>query len=506
MIIASVIKERLIGFISDAEVWIKKASGIVWRFLTMSLADESVAPDRNVCVAIEKGRITVASGTRSFSRIRIKGIRQYNFEQGRYAQPENIAAVLPLAMNELKAAKSAVTLCIPKDWTIIKAAEFPAAVKESLSSVVSYELDRFTPLTSDNAFYGFRILGEGEEKVQIQIEAAKYDLVRSYLEALRDRGILVARVTHHLSALSTVLLYCKEDPSIYVEIESDGFRCGFIHAGVIERTFTDSFNSADDTQRIKSVIEGIESVAESKTVGSSPSIIVRANANDYAVLTHCIPDQFRPKRVENIECDLFNHAEKSPFEAIGGLLESLWPKAEGLNLLSKGMHRKEGTPMALTGVLSVALLVAILLYMLAPLQIEERRIQELDRQIALRKDEVRRVETLIKEADVLEKEIASIENFKSRRPITLNVLRELTLTLPKNAWLSRVRITDTTVDIEGYASSATELLPKLEASRYLKKVEFASPTFRDVRANAERFVIKMEIDEKSERVENAAEE
>jgi hypothetical protein len=50
------------------------------------------------------------------------------------------------------------------------------------------------------------------------------------------------------------------------------------------------------------------------------------------------------------------------------------------------------------------------------------------------------------------------------------------------------------VDIEGYAASASELLPKLEASKLFQKVEFASPTFRDVKMNSDRFVIKMEIE------------
>ena len=76
----------------------------------------------------------------------------------------------------------------------------------------------------------------------------------------------------------------------------------------------------------------------------------------------------------------------------------------------------------------------------------------------------------------------------------LDLLREMTRVLPKNAWLSRVRFTESTVEIEGYAASATDIVPKLEASGYFKKVEFSSPTFRDVRLNADRFLIKMEIE------------
>jgi hypothetical protein len=78
--------------------------------------------------------------------------------------------------------------------------------------------------------------------------------------------------------------------------------------------------------------------------------------------------------------------------------------------------------------------------------------------------------------------------------------------LPKSVWLIRSRITDEKVEIEGYAASATETLPKLEQSNLFKKAEFASPTMRDTRQNAERFSVKMEIEgyekKKVERAEN----
>ncbi len=134
------------------------------------------------------------------------------------------------------------------------------------------------------------------------------------------------------------------------------------------------------------------------------------------------------------------------------------------------------------------------LYLISPAKIEEKRLLEIDRQITLRKEEVRKVEALKKEMESLDKEIATINDFKGNRQMALNILKELTTILPKNAWLSRVRVTQTTIELEGYASSATGLLPKLEASPFFKKAEFASPTFRDTRMNADRFNIKMEIE------------
>src|SRR4030042_5435385 len=185
---------------------------------------------------------------------------------------------------------------------------------------------------------------------------------------------------------------------------------------------------------------------------------------------------------------------KIPFAAIGGVLESLWSKANGLDLLKKGCHEIPRTPMVFTVILMLSIIVMWIFYMIAPLKVEEKRLHEIDRQIMLRKEDVRKVETLKKEIEALNDEISTINNFKENRPMALNIIRELTTILPKNTWLTRVRITGSTVDIEGYAGSATGLLPKLEASNYFKKAEVASPTFGGGRMNADRFNIKMEIE------------
>jgi Tfp pilus assembly protein PilN len=174
---------------------------------------------------------------------------------------------------------------------------------------------------------------------------------------------------------------------------------------------------------------------------------------------------------------------------------------DGINLLDKGVHQRPKTPMALTVLLLAVLIASGLFWMASPLQIEEKQIAIIDREIAARKDEVKKVESLKKELEGLEKEIAAINAFRTARPLAVNLLKEMTRVLPNNVWLSRVRFTESTAEIEGFSASAADILPKLEASRYFKKVEFASPTTRDVRLNADRFIIKMEIEELPEEKE-----
>ena len=129
-----------------------------------------------------------------------------------------------------------------------------------------------------------------------------------------------------------------------------------------------------------------------------------------------------------------------------------------MNLLDKGIHQRPKTPMALTILLLAVLIASGLFWMVSPLQIEEKKIEMIDREIAARKDEVKKIEALKKELEGVEKEIAAINAFRTSRPLTLNLLREMTRVLPNNVWLSRVRFTESTVEIEGYAASATDIL------------------------------------------------
>ena len=170
------------------------------------------------------------------------------------------------------------------------------------------------------------------------------------------------------------------------------------------------------------------------------------------------------------------------------------PFTPGINLLARGVHLRPKPPLALTVLLGAALIAAGLFWLVSPLQTEEQRIAMIDREIASRKDEVKKIEMLKKEIDGLGKEIAAINAFRTSRPLTLDLLKELTRVLPANVWLSRMRLTDSAIEIEGYADSAADTLPRLESSPHFQKVEFASPTTRDARLKADRFIVKMEVE------------
>ncbi len=487
------------------EIWM-----LLGRILTLSLGDDTIAPRKNLSVSLEKGRLSVVYGSRFLSRIAIKGVKEFLFEErrnpsrtalsrGRYPQPADLASSMTLAANEFGTPRQDVTLSIPKAWAIIRTAEFPSTIKENISDVVSFEMDRLTPLMPEDAFYDFRVLNDTGERLTLLIVAAKANTIRPYIKSLNESGFNVSGLTVNICGVGTLCHYMERKiDTVFVEIDENGYEGAFFVSGSPSHLFSNDMSSGDERAKVDEISKEIMSLINTAKAGQGrvPQIAVLIKDKNPALRELLkayinMPVRFIEEMDPGINLPISR--QEIPYAAVGSLLQSVWPKAQGPNLLKKGIYEKQKTPFALTVILACALIAMGVLYVVAPLWVEEKRLQEISSQIVPRKEQARKVEALKKDADALSSEIVAINDFKGARTMDLNILADLTSVLPKNAWLTRLRITDTSVEIEGYANSATELLPKLEASKYMRKVEFASPTFRDVRLNADRFSIKMEI-------------
>ena len=471
--------------------------GVFWRLLSLSLGDDRVSPKSSLSVALDTGGASIAYGTRLFSKIKVKNFQTFPITDTGHSQPEALAAAVLVALTRMKVAQRSVILGVPKAWVVMKRVELPSTVKENLPDVVSYELDRLTPFSSDEALYDFQLLKEENDKLTLMLAAAKADMINPYLQALRAQGVSISAVTVNLSCLGTLANYLAgTDSAVFAEVERNQYEGVLLASGSPVEIFFGRLNGEGPESRAEYVLGQAKKSIERTGLPSEPAFVfLLKESGDEAPFRSLAPRAtvvVGRKGTERLSLP----AEQSPmsYPSIGALLESLWPQARGFNLLSRGRHSKTRPAIGLTLFLLLALAALGILYVLAPLSIEGKRVEEIDRQIALRKDEARKVESLRNEVELLENEVKTIAQFKKGRPLSINLIKEITTLLPTGVWLSRLRIGDTSIDMEGYAPSASELLSKLEASPYLRKVEFASPTFRDARMNSDRFIIRMEIE------------
>jgi Tfp pilus assembly protein PilN len=360
-------------------------------------------------------------------------------------------------------------------------------------------LDRITPFTKDTAYFDYRILKTEGERVSILVAAARADLIDPYLKTLREKGFKVEGITVNLLALNTLLRYArKASYTLVIELDRDQYEGVLILSEQSVEVFSGALTDISDKDKLGLIEQDIETrfphLEQRQSRGEALFYLRDANP----ALKEMIKSQARwaVSFLEDIPLGVVQSGRdrnQTAYAPLGGLLELLWKKSWGLNLLLKGVRRKTKLPWIITLILILVLGVFVGLYWVAPIENETKKLQYLDKQITLKKAQVKKVEDLKKEMDLVTAEVGLINDFKQTKPLSLNIMKELTQILPKNTWLTRVRIFENQVSIEGYSPSATVLIPKLEGTKIFKKVEFASPTFKDPRQNMDRFQIKMEI-------------
>jgi len=479
---------------------LKKKWGKASRILKISATDEVMRPAKIICLSIETGRLSLLYGTRILNRIKLVTARSFVVDEGRYATPEFTASCLSLFLEEIAAGGIKVILSIPKEWTILQKADFPITVKDNLATALNYELDRLTPFNPDEAYWDFKILKEEDNRIELLVVAAKAELIDPYLRAITEKDIQVEGITFHLAGIGTLFNYIRYHHDIlFLEINHDSYAGMVMKDGIISEPFSDFFRTGAEGAKTQQILNDVLPyrdyfLAQNK----SPLMIIYHGSGGYSVHPEKVPFQVKELK-DIIKTSLLDKVVeedivKDQWKAAGGALEYLWPKAVRFNLLRKGLREQQKTPMTLTILLFLLILTFGALYWIAPLELERRKQEVMNAQIQAMKEEVKKVEMLKKDVDILGAEIVKIHDFKENSYMSLSILQELTSLLPKTAWLTRVRITEKGLDIEGYASRATEILPKLENSPIFAKVEFASPTVRDTRVNADRFIIKMELE------------
>lgn len=476
---------------------IKNIFGYIWNVLTISPDIDFILPKKNLSVSIKRDLVFIVYATRLFSKIKINGVVNYPTNDKSYPDPKELTSMVSLGMKDLGITLNSITLSIPKEWVVFRKIAFPVTVKENISEVVYYEIDRITPFKQDEALYDYRIVNDDGKNITLIVAATSSERINPYIDALKEQGINVSSITTNVSSINNLINFKeKESNYIFLDLNNNGFIGSFVLQGLTHEIFSGSLSGFDERSIADTIVSAVKPFKENVSIKdkdircfilfnnlpSSLKEILRLRLGMPVVFLH------------DMEMMGIKDSQNASFYAIGSSIESLWRKAITCDLLKKGYVKKEKRPMAFTFILLSILFSLSAFYMVQPVKVERDRLKEIDHQISIRKNEIKKVEDIKKSISDLEEEIALIDGFKSGKPLSILVLKELTTTLPKTDWITRFKVSDSGVTIEGYAESATKLLQKLEASRYFKKVEFISPTFRDTRLNSERFSMKMEIE------------
>ncbi|MEE9910469.1 MAG: pilus assembly protein PilM [Deltaproteobacteria bacterium] len=475
-----------------------KVSRAVGAFLTLSLADNLLAFNRVVCISVEATGISMVYGARISTAVSVRAARKVALKGGEWASPDDLAEAVSQFVKDQKITGAKFVFLVPRSWVMIQTASFPAAVRAYLGNVVYNELDRLTPLSPGNAFYDFNTIEDDENHLTLLLAAVRREKIERYLSALQNKSIPVAQVSVSSFAVSQLIGRVYHHPHyIYLAADEASCECGAVISHFPVRSASWPVSSWDDANLNRLADEIRRHRDALIKEGHPPRMVIWAQADLYQALTARLADIPAFHVNKDLKADWRQNGRDVSAAALGGFLEAAGTNPQSFNLLAAGKDKKRRKPLALTVLLFAAIAAICAFYYVAPIVMEEQKVEQIDLRLTGLRPEIKKIEALKNEADAIADDIRVINDFKKQSVLTIDALKELTAILPEKTWLTRLKVTESSAEIEGFAAKATAIIPLLESSRLFQRAEFGSPTFRDQRMNTDRFFIKMDLKNKS---------
>ena len=166
---------------------------------------------------------------------------------------------------------------------------------------------------------------------------------------------------------------------------------------------------------------------------------------------------------------------------------------EPLDLLPRQPGDAGGDRRLIRALIVLALVLAVIAVAL-PLQRQRAKLATLTDQLAASRVEAEQSHALREELDQLTQTGSFLVAEKERRPMTSEVLADLTRLMPDQAYLSQLMLQGGEVQLHGWAATASDLISLLDQSPLFRAPQFRSPVTQE-EVGVERFHLSVELSE-----------
>ena len=362
---------------------------------------------------------------------------------------------------------------LPRRAVVAKAVELPTVPGADLRRMVGFELERHLPFPPSDAVFDFEVLDEGAGRpiriLLVAVERRSHERVR---QLLRDAGLVPRLVGVGIHSVARLAEGDAGRGRIVLWLEATDAELAVVVRGrvVASRAFP---LPADGEARER----GLEAEL-SRTLAALPEAdrvevaeVVVGGLPPPAFAADTLPVRIGVAAPAGIPAP-----EDASLLALAVALERPGRRPFVANLLPDEIRpRPFPWPLATTAALALVTL-GIGLAIPAVTFVKERRtLAKLEARISRLAPEVRRAEQLAAEVERARRELTTLRSFEDQGLRPLPVLRELTETLPADAWVTTLSVDRSGLELGGFANAASQLIPLLEASPGFERVEFTSP-------------------------------
>jgi len=175
------------------------------------------------------------------------------------------------------------------------------------------------------------------------------------------------------------------------------------------------------------------------------------------------------------------------------------------NLLPQQLHDQPNRlKRIVNGFLILLALGIIVLIAVLPIWMKQQYSIELEREVEQTSRAAGEVQALKKDAEDLLRDTDFLLKKKSKEPVVVELINELSTRIPDNTWLTNINYRQRKLQLNGQSPSASALIEIIEASPLFENASFVSPVNQDRNTGLERFQIATDVVSRGE-VDKSAE-
>jgi Tfp pilus assembly protein PilN len=391
---------------------------------------------------------------------------------------ENPGAALRAELDARSLPARTVAIGLSRATVTVKPIDLPA-VAGGTQDMVKFELERHLPMPADDAAFDYvplppepEVEGVPSEGTRVLIAAADRRLIESALRLAEEAKLRPLSITVAAHDLLALVETDRRQRIVWLHRNGDTADLLLLHEGMV--VFSRSFGAADDTTLLA---ETRRSLAGARWRSCHAIWVSGDGAAAAPFLDLGVPIS-DPPWTARAERRLSQIAE--PRGALELAVATASNRAiRSLDLIPAAIKPRRFTRQEMmTGGALAATLLLVLGALLVPGIVESRRLGRLNGEIGRIDPEVRAVEKVARELDHKRQLLSTVEKINASSLQPLPLLRELTEILPSDAWVTYLAFDSKGVELTGQAGAASNLIPLLENSPRLERVEFASPVTR----------------------------
>ena len=412
-----------------------------------------------------------------------------------------------------------VVVSIPRGHYTLQTFELPAPDRKSLDSIVEFELERHFSQGLEGLYIDHHASPRSENQFHIIATAVKNETADRYLALLHKLNLKPTILES--STLANANLVLGENPadrslSVIVNLGSHAIDITIIKNRIIEFSRNVVINDPEIrnayfqenlpnghyetlaisltqilVDEIQSALASCRNINDSESVerihliGSGPfaSVLARNLEKETDVLTTRVTT---PNCVELVPG---NFSPDTMATALSLGMRELKTSEIKINLLPDELKPKRKKPKIKTTLALVAATVLVLGGLFVSNMVyTDRTLASLEKQLEEIKSQVGTLEKIDLEYESLRQYTDKLNAIDGSYPAKLPFLMELSKILPRDTWLTRIKISKNEVEVKGYSAAASRLVPLVEQSPFFKETGFKGTILNE--KSGEKFAIQ----------------